>query len=170
MNPPKAAPSAWYLAKVPSALGGWSSLQRGPAGDAAGEKGRVSPLLRKHRPRDGSLSQLWESLCNRPQAQGREGASSGLSEHCPRGAAGPHNHRVPSPLHRGDAGSNLLTLRSRCRRIGLVLGNRLSSSLSSARETRPGVQLCLCGRGSGHSAGDTGKGWAPAVSPSGCLL
>ena len=112
------------MAKVRSVLG--SSVFSGDQPETLRrEKSCVFSLLRKHRPRDGSCVPTLGACAtdrSRPREE-KERLLAFLEHQSP--TAGPHDHCLSLlPPHRGDASSNLLTFRSRCRRIGLVLGQQ----------------------------------------------
>lgn len=115
------------------------------------------------------VSQLWEPV------QQTTGPGQRRSVFWPSRTSAPTTAVSLLPPHRGDAGSNLLTLRTRCRRIGLVLGQQAVfqpvicsrntarcpalSARGGALVTAPGTQ-----GGCGRLGSGCGSVWLPAVT------
>lgn len=115
------------------------------------------------------VSQLWEPV------QQTTGPGQRRSVFWPSRTSAPTTTVSLLPPHRGDAGSNLLTLRTRCRRIGLVLGQQAVfqpvicsrntarcpalSARGGALVTAPGTQ-----GGCGRLGSGCGSVWLPAVT------
>lgn len=171
MNPPKAAPSAWYLARSPSALGGWSSLQRTSWRRCRGKRPCIVSA-QETQTRDGSRVPTLGACAAKTTGPGkRRSVFWPFRTLAPPWGCGPPQPPCHFSSTQGDAGSNLLTLRSRCKKNRV--GPWATGCLPACHllETLPGVQLCLRGRGSGHSARDTGRLgsgcgsiWLPAVT------
>lgn len=90
------------------------------------EKSCVSSLLGKDRPRDGSCVPTLEACATDCRPREEKERLLAFPERQPPTRRGPPRTTIcPCSLHTGgDAGSNWLTLRSRCRRMGLVLGQQ----------------------------------------------
>ena len=128
VNPPKAAPSELYLARVPRQFWAVKSSGRTSQRRCRGKKAPYLLCSGKTSREMVPVSQLWKPVQRTAGPGKRRNVFWPFQNGSPPPAVGPRGPpSVPAPSTRGDAGSNRLTLRSRCRRMGLVLGQQAVS-------------------------------------------
>ena len=157
---------------------GQFSLQRGPARDAAEGKKLCIFSAQETQTQRWFLCPNSGSLCNRPQqAQGREGASSGLSRTSVPHCRPPRPLSVPAPSTQGRCQLKLADIQESLQknRVGPWATDCLPACHLLEKHGQMSSSACV-GRSYGHSARDAGRlreparGWAPAVAPSRRLL
>lgn len=156
---------------------GQFSLERGPARDAA--EGKKLCIFSAQETQTGRwfLCPNSGSLCNRLQAQGREGASSGLSRMSAPHCGPPRPPSVPAPSTQGRCQLKPADTQESLQkdRVGPWATGCLPACHLLEKHGQMSSSACA-GRGSGHSARDAGRlrepaqSWAPAVAPSRHLL
>ena len=122
------------------------------------------------------VSQLWEPV-QQTQAQGREGASSGLSRMSAPHCGPPRPPSVPAPSTQGRCQLKPADTQESLQkdRVGPWATGCLPACHLLEKHGQMSSSACA-GRGSGHSARDAGRlrepaqSWAPAVAPSRHLL
>lgn len=118
------------------------------------------------------VSQLWEPVQQTTGPGKRRSVFWPFRTLAPRGAAGPHNHRVPSPSTQGRCRLKPADTQESLQknRVGPWATGCLPACHLLEKHCQVSSSVCA-GRGSGHSAGDTGRLgsgcgsiWLPAVT------